>query len=146
MILITRNQSPARRQLLKSLGISAAGAAMMPNRWSQPVVESVILPAHARTSVMAMLNGVVDGPAGSTFMVDASTSTFPDMSMPTFDFMASGGCTVQSQSGNTATIVRGVNSGICTVTVTVTAIVGTEVLIDTLSATANVIGGPPPPP
>lgn len=47
------NREVARRKVLKRLlvgGGVAAGAKMMPDEWHKPVVESVILPAHAETS------------------------------------------------------------------------------------------------
>lgn len=47
------NQDPSRRKLLKSI-IAGGGAAMtagfVPETWTRPVVESVLLPAHAQTS------------------------------------------------------------------------------------------------
>lgn len=48
----TANSLQARRRLLQSLGAgTAAGAAtLIPGRWARPVVDSVILPAHAQTS------------------------------------------------------------------------------------------------
>lgn len=48
-----KDKNAARRRILKRLvaggGIVATGK-MMPDGWNKPVVESVILPAHAQTS------------------------------------------------------------------------------------------------
>lgn len=45
------NLSPARRRLLTILGRGAgATAALLPVVWSRPLVETVVLPAHAETS------------------------------------------------------------------------------------------------
>lgn len=42
---------PSRRRLLKAIGGgTAAGATLLPGRWSKPVVDAVLLPAHAQTS------------------------------------------------------------------------------------------------
>ncbi len=47
------NRKDARRQLLKTLvaggGVMASGK-LLPDEWSRPVVESVLLPAHAQTT------------------------------------------------------------------------------------------------
>ncbi len=43
--------TPARRRLLRNLGRGAgATAALLPVVWSRPLVETVVLPAHAETS------------------------------------------------------------------------------------------------
>ena len=45
--------SGARRKLLKSLGTAGgvvATSGMLPGQWTKPVVESVLLPAHAQTT------------------------------------------------------------------------------------------------
>ena len=42
--------SPARRRLLKSLAAGGGvwtGSKVLPENWTRPVVDSVILPAHA---------------------------------------------------------------------------------------------------
>lgn len=41
--------SPHRR-LLSALIVGCAGATLLPARWTRPVVDSVLLPAHAQTS------------------------------------------------------------------------------------------------
>lgn len=42
--------SPGRRRLLAALGTGAITTALLPKRWTAPVLESVLLPAHAATS------------------------------------------------------------------------------------------------
>jgi hypothetical protein len=45
------HQSPTRRRVLQSLGIGGAVLAIgLPTRWTRPVVESIIVPAHAAAS------------------------------------------------------------------------------------------------
>ncbi|MGM0553979.1 MAG: twin-arginine translocation signal domain-containing protein [Pseudomonadota bacterium] len=45
----TRKAAPdSRRRLLKLLGLGGAAAVIMPERWSKPIIDSVILPAHAQ--------------------------------------------------------------------------------------------------
>lgn len=55
----SRKTRDARRHLLKSLvaggGVMATGK-LLPDHWSAPVVESVVLPAHAQTTT-----GAIDG-------------------------------------------------------------------------------------
>lgn len=49
----SENNSPARRRLLKAMGAAGgivAGARTLPPTWTQPVVDGVLLPAHAQTS------------------------------------------------------------------------------------------------
>lgn len=40
----------ARRRLLTTLGAGAAASAALPTRWTKPIADSVLLPAHAQTS------------------------------------------------------------------------------------------------
>lgn len=39
-----------RRKLVLTLAVPAATLTVMPNRWTKPVIDAVILPAHAQTS------------------------------------------------------------------------------------------------
>ena len=53
------NKSNARRKLLK--GIAAGSGAViagktLPESWSRPVIDSVMLPAHAQTSLRSFTN------------------------------------------------------------------------------------------
>lgn len=52
----------SRRKLLKSIaagtGVVVAGKSL-PDMWSRPVVESVLLPAHAQTSQISLISGVL---------------------------------------------------------------------------------------
>lgn len=49
-----RDHSVGRRRLIQiALGGSAiGGVALLPERWVQPVVDTVVLPVHAQTSVV----------------------------------------------------------------------------------------------
>lgn len=61
--------SRARRQLLKSLtaGGLVAGAHVVPDRWVKPVVDAVVVPAHAQGSVpsMTVVLEFTDGTGGA---------------------------------------------------------------------------------
>ena len=46
-------ESVSRRRLLKQIGVAGAvtgAAAMLPAKWAKPVVDKVLVPAHAQTS------------------------------------------------------------------------------------------------
>lgn len=45
-----QNAGVSRRKALKKLILGGGVLASMPDRWSKPVVESVLLPAHAQAS------------------------------------------------------------------------------------------------
>ena len=48
----------SKRRLLKSLAI---GGVILPTQWSKPVVNNVVLPAHAQTSIPAGCYEIIDG-------------------------------------------------------------------------------------
>jgi len=50
-----------RRQALKA--ITVAGGGIVATKWSKPVVQSVVMPAHAQTSLVLMAGG---GGSGGT--------------------------------------------------------------------------------
>jgi hypothetical protein len=41
---------PKRRPVLKAIGITVALASLLPKSWTKPVVQSVVVPAHAAAS------------------------------------------------------------------------------------------------
>jgi len=41
-----------RRKLLTTIGLTAAATAAAPRQWSKPIINAVVLPAHAQTSCM----------------------------------------------------------------------------------------------
>jgi len=151
-----RPQANTQRRVLAGLLASGGIAAMLPASWTQPILRTVILPAHAQTTtglpsppppegetpVIARLNGVIDGDIGTEFTVDASASSGPDDVLLTFNFSANDACSVISQNGSTAIIRRNLIAGTCTVEVTVSG----GGLQDSKSATASVTGAPPDPP
>ena len=49
-----------RRKLLQIIGISSVAVAAVPSKWSKPVIDAVVLPAHAQTSCTT--DTVVGGP------------------------------------------------------------------------------------
>lgn len=60
--LITQNAD--RRKLLGVIGVGSVSAAAMPSTWTKPLIDAVVLPAHAQTSEieMCMSNTSVGGP------------------------------------------------------------------------------------
>lgn len=70
-----RNTMNSKRKSLKALATLGVGVAATPSAWKQPIVNSIILPAHAQTSdtdVPAATNGP---PVGESFTVDALADT-----------------------------------------------------------------------
>ena len=66
-------KASGRRKLLKSVvagGGAATVASMMPDKWARPVVDSVMLPSHAQTSLLGRGAFVSSGQRG---MVDQET-------------------------------------------------------------------------
>ncbi|MEM7358798.1 MAG: hypothetical protein AAF431_06865 [Pseudomonadota bacterium] len=52
--------NPERRKLIGLLGIGGAAAVAAPAKWSKPVIDAVLLPAHAQTSCVT--DTTVGGP------------------------------------------------------------------------------------
>jgi hypothetical protein len=81
-----KKSSESRRKLLKSIaagsGAIVAGKSL-PESWSRPVVDSVLLPAHAQTSPQATT-------FTQTIRVDVPDSAGDNFSMPPFNFNVSG--------------------------------------------------------
>lgn len=57
----TASNSPKRRQLLSLLGGGTVIALTVPTSWVKPVISSVVLPAHAQTS-LCTVDTIVGGP------------------------------------------------------------------------------------
>jgi len=77
--MIDKKSSESRRKLLKSIaagsGAIVAGKSL-PESWSRPVVDSVMLPAHAQTSPPAPSNGPFAGNASDPITSLESDSIF----------------------------------------------------------------------
>ena len=56
------NDKNSRRSLLKKLAVGGIAGAALPTQWSRPVVDSVMLPAHAQTSDSSVYGGGGGGP------------------------------------------------------------------------------------
>lgn len=62
--IIMKTNTPmnsSRRKLVTTLGVAAATAAVVPNQWSKPIINAMVLPAHAQTS-MCVTDTTVGGP------------------------------------------------------------------------------------
>ena len=68
---ITDSKNPGRRKLLKAGGV-VASTALIPEKWQKPVVDTVLLPAHAMTSAPLV---------GAVLISGALTPTQPAPSM-----------------------------------------------------------------
>ena len=98
-------ENPTRRKLIKSAvagGVVVTAAELMPTNWTKPVIQSVVLPAHATTTMLTytvtvtnntMAQGltpavvVVHGgdyaPPGVGDMASAGLKTLAEIGMPT---------------------------------------------------------------
>ena len=130
----TVNQS--RRKALKTIatGTAAAGAMALTGKWSKPVVDTIILPAHAQaTNGAAPVGTTTPAPCSSTIEADCYEITWDIFFVPSL--------------GHDLTIVRSVRTtgrvnpaqGNEAITVTVTASVYDIVAkkINTLHVTTN---------
>ena len=70
------SQRLKRRTLLASIGVgSIASLAVMPVKWSKPIVDSVILPVHAQTSTIVPGMCETDTTAGGPLIGNSSGAT-----------------------------------------------------------------------
>lgn len=52
-----------RRKIFLSVGVTVPTLAVIPKQWSKPVIDSVLLPAHAQTSAaMCVTDSSIGGP------------------------------------------------------------------------------------
>lgn len=47
---MSKDEDLARRPVLKGVGIAVALASVLPKSWMRPLVQSVVVPAHAAAS------------------------------------------------------------------------------------------------
>ena len=52
----------SRRKLLATLGVGTVAAVTLPSKWKKPMVDAIVLPAHAQTSATCMTDVTVGGP------------------------------------------------------------------------------------
>ena len=72
--------SAGRRRLLAALGIGGVATALLPRRWIEPALQSVVLPAHAATSygghgTFSTITHVVDATPILDFLVPQAYAT-----------------------------------------------------------------------
>ena len=54
-------QQAGRRKLITAIGIGSVASLAAPTKWTKPVIDAVILPAHAQTS-MCVTDTTIGGP------------------------------------------------------------------------------------
>lgn len=52
----------SRRKLLAAFGVGTVATLTLPSKWKKPLVNAVVLPAHAQTSNMCMTDATIGGP------------------------------------------------------------------------------------
>jgi hypothetical protein len=65
-----KSQQANRRKILTVIGIGSLAPLAIPSKWSKPIIDSVILPAHAQTSLCA-----TDTTVGGPLIGNASGAT-----------------------------------------------------------------------
>jgi len=81
----TASQQDSRRQAMKKLltvGGIAAGSQMISSEWTRPVVESVVLPAHAQTSTSAASGTFTTGTVITALNRQRQDNNLLDMLIP----------------------------------------------------------------
>ena len=72
----SQQKSRARRKLLFGAAVAAGGAAVLPASWTKPVVDTVLLPAHAQTTDTLQTNCEIAQSTGvHTTLVQLLTDT-----------------------------------------------------------------------
>lgn len=72
----TKQNAAKRRSILKGTGIVAGAAFLSQGQWAKPVLNSVMLPAHAQTSATQTIVDIAVGAAPEfSTLVNALTST-----------------------------------------------------------------------
>jgi hypothetical protein len=57
-----KGRQAGRRKLITAIGIGSIASLVAPSKWSKPIVDAVILPAHTQTSMMCVTDTTVGGP------------------------------------------------------------------------------------
>lgn len=100
----------ARRRLLKSIAVGSGAVATtrtLPETWGRPVVESVLLPAHAQTTIVPGSPGspIDSSCVGGCFeRIDTNGSVFWDSQAGTVDFYSSNDCSGDSVFSSPAVV------------------------------------------
>jgi hypothetical protein len=75
--------TPERRRLLKEAMLGGiVGAALLPERWARPVVEAVVVPAHAQTSPGQTTTTTTAAPVTTTTTTAAPVTTTTTTAAP----------------------------------------------------------------
>ena len=76
------DKDDSRRSLLKKLAVGGIAGAAMPAQWSRPVIDTVILPAHAQTSDTTIRGGGGGGGAPGPAPADSLGEELLDFLTP----------------------------------------------------------------
>lgn len=69
-----QNRNPSRRKLLRNTLLATGTAAVLPASWTKPVVDSILLPAHAMTSAQSICE-IAQSTGVHTTLVQLLTTT-----------------------------------------------------------------------
>ena len=110
------NQKASRRKVLKHtlIGGTVISASVLPDRWTKPLINTVVTPAHAQTSTTVVLGGQLS----STVPKQAASSTdtlniFLNSANATNPFAPlNGGCLTLDINGSDASAEVVLNNGV----------------------------------
>ena len=138
------SENPTRRKLIKSAvagGVAVTAVELMPTNWTKPVIQSVVLPAHAATTMLTAYTVTVTNNTAALVLTPAAVIVHGgDYAPPGAGDMASAGLEVLAESGNPDDyITESKNDGGMTYKTTGPFHPGDMVTVDIMAAAGSMI-------
>ena len=103
------SENPTRRKLIKSAvagGVVVTAAELMPTNWTKPVIQSVVLPAHAATTMLTYTVTVTNNTTAQVLTPAVVVVHGRDYAPPGVGDMALPGLEVLAESGHPGDYMR----------------------------------------
>ena len=97
------SENPTRRKLIKSAvagGVVVTAAELMPTNWTKPVIQSVVLPAHAATTMLTYTVTVTNNTMAQALTPAVVVVHGGGYMVPGVGGMASAGLKILAETGN----------------------------------------------
>ena len=97
------SENPTRRKLIKSAvagGVAVTAVELMPTHWTKPVIQSVVLPAHAAMTMLTYTVTVTNNTAAQGLTPAVVVVHGGDYAPPGAGGMASAGLKILAETGN----------------------------------------------